>query len=279
MRFKYLLLAMFAAASLAATPLAAQQLPPLPELQPYKSTGFYEVSWSGLTVGGMVIDATEDDDSYAMRAQVKSNGLAWTFTKHSSITTVEGIKRKGEYIPQKFETYFKLRGDTRHIVLDYDKKGTLVHEVNTPPENRQKRPEVPMELKKNVVDALTPFFAQRTRVYEALRNREDQFSIRMFDGRRLTDMHYFVQGRKHVSWNRQDVAVIHFNLTRTPVAGYKDSELEDIANKKDPSVSLYLSDDGRLIPLKIVIDSSAGTFYANFKKTCTSFEACAKLLK
>jgi hypothetical protein len=261
------------------TPVFAQERAELLALEPYISTGYYEVSWSGITVGGMVIDAREDADSYAMEVQVKSDGLAWTFTKHRSTTTVQGIKRNEEYIPRKFETYFSLRDDTRHIVLDYNTEGALIHEINTPPENRQKRPEVPLELKQHVIDALTPFFTQRTRVYEALRNGNDTFTLRMYDGRRLTDMHYFVQGRKQVEWNRQNVPVIHFNLSRTPVAGYKNSELKDIENNKDPSVSLYLSDDGRLIPLKIVIESSAGTFYANFKQECDTREACLKKLK
>ncbi|MCH2548196.1 MAG: DUF3108 domain-containing protein [Alphaproteobacteria bacterium] len=257
---------------------APVQNTPLLPLEPFNTTGFYEVAWSGITAGGMVIDAFEDDTSYRMQVNVKSNGIAWAFTKHESSTTLEGIKTADIYVPQKFETYFKLRGKTRHIVLDYDAQGNLVHEINTPPENRDKRPAVPMELKKNVVDALTPFFLQRHKVYEALRNGQQKFTIRMYDGRRLTDMHYFVQGRKQVGWNMQDIPVIHFSMSRTPVAGYKDSELEDIANKKDPSVSLYLSDDGRLIPLKIVVDTTAGNFYANFKHACDTMAACVKHL-
>lgn len=264
---------------LMATPVNAQETAPLPPLQPYNSIGYYEVAWSGLTVGGMAIAAHDDDKTYGMDVRVKSNGLAWAFTKHHSTTTVEGIKRKGSYIPQRFETWFTLRKDTRHIVLDYDKNGKLTNELNTPPEDRNKRPEVPMELKQHVVDALTTFFVQRQEVYKALKNGEDRFTIRMYDGRRLTDMQYFVQGRKEVNWNKQDTRVIVFNLSRSPVAGFKKNELEEIEGKQDPAVSLYLSDDGKLIPLKIIIDSSAGSFYANFKHSCADMESCAASLK
>lgn len=251
---------------------------PLSKLEPYNSVGFYTVTWGGIDVGGMAIEAFEDGDSYRMDAQIKSDGLAWVFTKHASTTYVRGIKRDGEYIPQKFETFFKLRGKLRHIVLEYDKSGKLVQEVNDPPEPEWKRPPVPMKLKSHVVDALTPFFIQRHKVYEALQNGHDRFTIRMFDGRRLTDMHYYVTGRKNMGWNMQQVPIIQFALSRTPVAGYKDKELKDIRNNQDPEVSLYLSDDGKLLPLKIVVDSSAGEFYANFKQNCDSMEACVALL-
>jgi hypothetical protein len=251
---------------------------PLPPLEPFNHSGYYSVSWSGIGVGGMAMETAEDANSYRMNVEVKSGGIAWALTKHENITSVHGLKRDGEYLPQQFETVFKLRGKTRHIVLTYNDKGELVDEVNTPPEPEWKRPPVPMELKKHVVDALTPFFQHRTRIYEAIRAGEDKFTIRMFDGRRLTDMHYFIQGRRALSWNRQNVKVFELVMTRSPVAGYKDSELEDIANEQDPDVSLYLSDDGKLIPLKIEVDSDAGRFYANYKRACASFADCKAML-
>lgn len=270
-------LTLFALVSCLCSSAAAQEA--APRLAPYEDIGYYAVSWSGIGVGGMVIAAREDAERYRMEAAIKSNGLAWAFTRHSSTTTVEGVRRGGNYIPQVFETDFKLRGKTRHIVLGYDAQGNLASENVNPPEDPNKRPPVPMELKRQALDALTPFFVQRQRIHEALRNGEDRFTLRMFDGRRLTDMHYFIAGRKRMGWNMQDVPVVHFSLTRTPVAGYKESELEDFSKEKDPDVSLYLSDDGRLIPLKIVVDSSAGQFYANYRQACETLDACKALLK
>lgn len=267
---------LFVALMLAA-PASAQQ--PLPELQPFNHIGYYEVSWGGITVGGLVIATYEDAERYGMEAHVKSNGLAWVITKHKSATAIEGIKKNGKYLPQRFETHFFHRGKLRHIILEYDESGKLEREFVNPPDPLWKRKPVPMELKEFALDPLSIFFVQRQQVYDALRESREQFTLQMFDGRRLTDMHYFVHGRKQVGWNMQDVPVIKFNLSRTPVAGYKDSELEELRDKKDPSVSLYLSDDGRLIPLKLEIDGSAGTFYANFKRRCDTIKECRKLLE
>lgn len=267
---------LFIALTLASSVARAQQ--PLPELQPFNHIGYYEVSWGGITVGGLAIATYEDAERYSMEAHVKSNGLAWVITKHKSATTAEGIKRDGKYLPQRFETHFHHRNKNRHIILNYDENGKLKDEFVNPADPPWKRKPVPMELKESALDPLSIFFVQRKRVYEALEDGGEQFTLQMFDGRRLTDMHYFVHGRQRVGWNMQDVPVIRFNLSRTPVAGYKDSELEELRDKKDPSVSLFLSDDGRLIPLKLEIDGNAGTFYANFKQRCDTIEQCKKLL-
>lgn len=254
---------------------AAAQAP----LQPYNDTALYDVSWSGVTVGNMIMHAREDDESYAMDLVLKSRGLAWAFTKHTSTTTTRGVKANGQYIPQQFETLFNLRGKTRHIVLTYDAKGRLTNEVNTPPEPEWKRPPVEMELKQDVIDALSTFFVHRPRIYEALEQNDKQFTIRMFDGRRLTDLQYLIHGQKTIGWNRSQTPVIHATLSRLPVAGYKDKELERIDNEQDPGVQIYFSDDGRLTPLKIEVRADAGTFYANYRQSCETLAFCVAATK
>lgn len=251
----------------------------LPPLQPFNMTGMYTVSWSGIPIGSLVLQASEDTGTYRLGAYVKTKGLAYTFTRHESTTTVEGVRKGDEYLPRKFETVFKLRKKTRHIILNYSPPGILAEEYNTPPEDPNKRLPVPAEMKAQVMDALTPLFAQRPQIYKALQNGHSTFTLRAYDGRRLTDMHYNVLGRMSVLWKNQQTNAIVFKLSRTPIAGYKESELDDIRENADPEISLYLSDDGRLIPLKIVIEGSGGSFYANYASECESLEACLKRLK
>ena len=251
---------------------------PLPPLEPFNLQGVYNVSWSGLGVGNLVILAHEDAKTYGLEAHVKARGIAYSFTKHESMNKVEGIKAKEKYIPQRFETIFTLRKNTRHIILSYNKKGELVNEENTPPENRQKRPEVPMELKKHVMDIMTILFYQRGELYKALQNNQPSFTYRMYDGRRLTDITVNVKGRQEVSWQGKQVKVIAFGIDRKAIAGFKQSELEELEKDNDPNIAFYLSDDGKLTPLRIVVDAEAGAFYANFERHCESKEACLKVL-
>lgn len=263
-----------------AAPSLAQQAAsdPLPPLQPFRMTGFYSVYWSGLSVGKLVVNAYEDDHKYNLQAFVKAKGMAYSFTKHESVNKVEGVKSSGRYIPQRFETVFKLRKDTRHIILHYDKQGNLVKEDNQPPENRKKRPEVPIELKRNVLDVMSVLFYQRGELYKALQTNQPRFTYRMYDGRRLTDLIIHMKGRQTISWRDAPTKVITFGVERIPIAGFKKSELEDLAKDNDPNIEFYLSDDGKLIPLKIVIDAQAGAFFANFDRDCESLEACVKQL-
>ena len=256
----------------------SQNEAPLPPLEPFNLQGIYNVSWSGLGVGNLVIMAHEDAKTYGLEAHVRARGIAYSFTKHESMNKVEGIKAKGKYIPQRFETIFSLRKNTRHIILTYDKKGELVKEENTPPENRKKRPEVPMELKKNVMDIMTILFYQRGELYKALQNNQPSFTYRMYDGRRLTDITVHVKGRQEVTWQGKQVKVIAFGIDRKAVAGFKQSELEDLEKDNDPNIAFYLSDDGKLNPLRIVVNAEAGAFYANFDRYCESKEACMKVL-
>src|SRR5690606_4424398 len=99
------------------TPAHAEK-PPL-----WNDIGYYTISWGGMGIGGLVIDAQETESTYAMRVGIKLSGLAWTFTKHSSITTMRGIKKNGAYIPRFYETHFHLRGKLRHIRIGYDETG------------------------------------------------------------------------------------------------------------------------------------------------------------
>lgn len=261
------------------TPVAAQErFEPLDPLQPFNMTAFYKVSWGGLDVGKLVIHAEEDKDSYRLESVVASTGLARVFTKHESINRVHGTKRGGQYLPRKFETNFKLRGKTRHIILTYNHEGELIEEYNVPAENRNKRPEVPLELKRNVMDVLTTLFHQRGEIYKTLKNDRPGFTMRAYDGRRLADINVAVKGRKRVEWRGETRDVIAFSITRTPIAGHKDSELEEFKTKRDPNIEFYLSDDGALTPLKIIIETEAGTFYANYDHACQTFSACIKQL-
>lgn len=242
--------------------------------------GFYTVSWGGISVGKLVMIASEDEKQFSLDAYVKTSGIVYAITRHESKTSTRGkVDRKAQrYIPTHYETVFKMRGKTRHIILDYDSKGRLKKEFNDPPENRSARPEVPMNLKRTVVDALNPFFTQRPAIYKALKGHEKDFTLRMFDGRRLTDLHYHVVGRQWINQNDTQKPVIIFKLSSMPIAGYKKSELEDLKKETNPDISFYLSDDGLLLPIKLVIEASGGTFYANLTQQCRSVEACLKML-
>lgn len=257
-----------------ASPACAEKLPL------WNDIGYYAISWGGMNVGGLVIEAQETETTYAMRAGIKLSGLAWTFTKHSSLTTMRGIKKNGQYIPRFYETEFWLRGKLRHIRIGYDETGKIAEELYNPPENPIKRPPPTAEQKAYAKDPLTPFFIQRVFALHYLSHEgESSETVLMFDGRRLTDMHLNIEPQRSLSLNDRQHRVVALRMSRTPIAGYKKDELEDYRKGKDPYVVMYYGLDNGLLPLRLIVESGASSFYANRKSTCADFDLCMKKLK
>lgn len=249
-------------------------------LQPYNNTGLYEISWKGLPVGKLVLSASEAHGTYKMDLVSRTVGAVWLATRHKSTMATQGIFAKEQYIPRHYETDFKLRDDNRLITLDFDvKDGRLTGETNSPEEPEWKRPKVPTEPKRYALDPLTPFFQMRPLVYSALKQPDKaRFTLRYYDARRLTDLHFNVVGREIATLGQSQIPVVRVEVTRTAIAGYKEKELKEIA-EHDIRLELLLSDDGRLLPLRIAADTSFGTVYFHYRQACPSLEACRKLVK
>ncbi|MBM3617548.1 MAG: DUF3108 domain-containing protein [Alphaproteobacteria bacterium] len=247
-------------------------------LKDYNDTGVYDVTWNKLPVGFLVMDAHEDAGTYKVDVVTRATGALKLATKHSSTMNARGIKRNGGYTPQHFETVFKLRGDTRTITLDYDTSGNLVAETNEPPEPEWKRPKVPLELKVNAIDPMTLFYAHRPFIHKAIRSGNREFTLRYYEGRRLTDLYYTVGEVEDVQIGKEKHPLLHVSVLRKPVAGYKEKELKEM-REKDMKLQLFLTTDGRYMPLKFVVDAKMGAFYATYKQSCPSVDACVKAMK
>lgn len=275
----------FLATLFCAFPAVSQEdaaIPPAPSVQPlkdYNDIGLYHVSWSGVPVGLLLMDAHETASTYTINVRTEAIGLLKPVTRHKSTMNTRGSKQNGRYIPQHFETVFKLRGDTREISLDFDTSGKLVAETNEPPEPEWKRPKVPAELKGELIDPISLFYVHRPLIHAALLDpAKKNFTIRYYDGRRLTDLHYTVIGLKNTDINKVQTPIYYVVVTREAIAGYKDKELKEMKGK-DLKLHLYLSTDGRLMPLKFVVDAAMGAYYAEYRQSCDTLEACNKLMK
>lgn len=247
-------------------------------LLPYNDIGLYHISWSGVPVGFLLIDADETTEGYHIDVRTKATGILRMATRHSSSMTTKGIKKDGKYLPQHFETTFKLRDDTRHITLDFDAKGKLTHETNEPPEPEWKRPKVESSLKEYALDPLTAFYAHRPLIHRALREKQERFTLRYYDGRRLTDLHYEVNGLTTTEVGKQKTQVLAVTVTREAIAGYRDKELKEMKGK-DMKLQLFFSTDGKFLPLRFIVDAKMGAFYASYVRSCANFEDCAKRIK
>lgn len=249
-------------------------------LQPYNNTSLYRVTWSGgILAGYLTFDAHETASDYEITVQSKAVGALRLATKHKSNLKTEGVKQGDHYIPQRFTGNFIGRNETRDITLDYDKNGNLMAEnyVSPKPESNN-RPKVPDELKINALDPLTAFYIQRLLIYKALQQGQKDFTLRYYDGRRLTDMQYQVDGLSTLTVDNKSTQVLNVAVTRIPVAGYKEKELKEMA-EKTMKVYFSFSTDGKLTPLRFIVDAKMGAFHATYLESCASMESCLKKMK
>lgn len=241
-------------------------------LTPLNFKGIYEFSYAGMPLGKAGFEAEQSATGYDMTADVVTTGLVKLFTKHSSHTTVSAEGAAYSYPNITYESRYRTRKKARSAKLVY-KKGVLAEEQALPPESRDRRPEVPAELKKNAHDLLTVNLKMRQGLWDAVKSAKPSFSLKAYDGRRLTQLDLTVEGKRTILYNGKKTPVIAMSARRKLLAGYTESERKDY-DPKEPTLYIYYSDDARFIPLKLEVTFLFDKLSATLAKECRTGESC-----
>jgi len=231
--------------------------------EPLHFYGRYEFTWSGITLGTLVLGIEDENDRYSMHLLVTSAGIVNLFTHHASDTVASGKREGTAYLPRYYESYYKTKKKPRHIKLEFNAKGAVTTEINEPPEDRNDRPEVPHKLKDGAYDPLTALLALRAGMQD----------MRGFDAKRL----YEVKAKE----SKQDTLFIAgdwrkatpYILSRTPLSGLTAKEMREY-RQGEPLLTLYLSNDKERIPLAVSMPVSIGYVSGTLVKTCKEWKAC-----
>ncbi len=240
-------------------------------LAPVNFKGIYECRFGGIPLGTMGIEAMQTPEHYAITADIASSGLVNLFVKHRSHTTAEGSGGHFSYPQITYETHYQTKKKKHYIKLMY--KDGLLEEEQIPPETHAKRPEVPSRMKKDAIDPLSFLLGMRQGVWEAQKNRKNAFSINVYDGNRLTQADFSIEGRTAIHYNGVKTPVIKAGLRRKLLAGFTDSELADF-DPREPTLTVYFSDDERLIPIKVETTFLLTPLTATLVKECRTGESC-----
>ncbi|MCC7259405.1 MAG: DUF3108 domain-containing protein [Alphaproteobacteria bacterium] len=263
----------------AAPTLTAVKTESPPATAPLTANLWYKFYWSGLYAGDIIIGVTETEGKYEARAVIETQDMVRTISRFWSDTSIHGTREKGAYRPTHYDTYYHRRkGGGRKIVLDYEGDARIVKEDYNPPENRQKRPAVPPEQRDGAPDPITLALVVRQKLRALLDAGTKKFTMRMFDGRRLSDVNFEIVGKDIIEVKERRRDVIHIVYEQSPVAGYTNNEMKRLAGE-NPRVDIYISDDDRLIPLQVEGTAMMGTASAMFRKECRLFEECLELAK
>lgn len=244
------------------SPALAQDAP-----SPLDFKGIYDFQFSGVPFARMGIEAEENTYGYFITSDITLGGIAKLFTSHSSHTTVE--QTNGDRI---YDTKYRTKKKRKAVRMVY-KNGKMITHVVEPPENPAKRPPVPSALKNAAHDPLSLNLALRRALWKALHGGPNDFSLTVFDGRRLTQIDASLTGKKKIPIGERETPVVKLAVRRKLLNGYTKSELEDY-DPKEPTLWMYYSDDERLVPLKVEVGFLFGKITGTLAKECRTGESC-----
>lgn len=234
--------------------------------------GLYVFSLGPIAFGKMGIEVDQSASEYNVTCDISSTGLARMFANHESHTTVEATGQGFIYSRLSYETNYRTRKKARYVKL-VRAGGKMVEEKVQPPDNRDKRPAVEEALKANAYDPLSFVLAMRRGLIEALNQQRNSFSLDVYDGRRLTQADFTLQGKTTVVYNKAKVPVIAVAVRRKLLAGFTASEIDDYS-PKEPTLYLYFTDDARVVPIQVELTTWFGKITGTLAKECRTGESC-----
>jgi len=226
-------------------------------LPPTQFSGTYQFTLAGIPFGRAEIDFSQSAEHYKAKSTVQSIGLARLFVQHDSLTASLGSGADFHYANSLYESDYATRKKKKYVKMVRE-NNVIAKEIITPPDNRQTRPAVDAALKKNAVDPLEFGLMMRVEAARALAENKNSFSINYYDGRRLMQVDFSVVGNKLIRINGKKFATTLITAQRKPIAGFTQKELADIT-PNDPTLSIFMSNDTRFVPLKLEIQLAFGT--------------------
>ena len=239
----------------AAVPAHAQNPPTLDLLQgEYK----YRIAWNGIKIGRVNFYFEETEQAYRVIVDTKTSGVARMLHALHSITTGNGRKIEGRYIPEFYHANSNSEeGKGRVAKLYFNADGTLERREVSPPEDPLWRPEVPADELVSARDPVTAFFVMRQQIAANLAQDVNTTRAQVYDGRRLAEI--------VVRVIQPDAPMIATVITRQPMNGYTPKELKKF-EAGDPAVHIHFSRNSQFMPLRAEADTRFGTISATLEK-------------
>lgn len=245
----------------------------LTQLNPLHLNALYVFDFSGIGFGKAGVAISQEPGAFEMVADVSSSGLARVFVKHDSHSVGSGVGKDFRYPECEYDSRYQTRGKKKHVRMRYH-AGTVADQLVEPPDNPASRPPVAKELKAGTLDPLRFGLAMRSELYKAMKDGKKDYTLRIYDGRRLTEARFEIQEPTQIEYQGAMTAVFAVGVSRTLLEGFSASELADARDRPDPPLTIYFTQDERLIPIVMEVPLWLGRVRATLVKTCETKEAC-----
>ncbi|MEK6746689.1 MAG: DUF3108 domain-containing protein [Pseudomonadota bacterium] len=241
-------------------------------LTPISEKLYYEADWSGVNFGKIGIEIDQQANKADVTCDIRSSGIMALFVKHSSHTTLTATGNNYVYPDRTYESRYFTRKKARHVKLTYE-DNKISEQIVEPPDNRDKRPAVPEDDINSAYDLMSFLLQMRSEITLAQKSGKMEFSINSYDGRRLTQGDFKILGKKTIKIAGKKHETLMINARRKLLAGYTKSE-EDDYNPKEPSMTIYFSNDEKLLPLRMEIPFFMQNVSATLIKRCEKAGEC-----
>jgi hypothetical protein len=234
-----------------------------------ETAGLYQAYWAGLPAGDIRLVLRDDPTGYRDEIAIRSEGLAWLFTKFRGTATAEGRLAPDRMpSPSHYAAHYDLRkARGKRQTMQFVSRASAVF-ADRGPDDASQRPQLAEQFRKNVVDPLSALTAIR---HELRRGNRGSFTVPVYDGARRFD----VIARVLPSKNNSE-RVLHLRLTLSPIAGFKGETSDDGDPENAPRpVDVAISDDARLLPLSMRVSIAYLPLIVELTRPCDNGAACS----
>jgi hypothetical protein len=231
----------------------------------------YGVYWAGFQIATLTLEHRVDSTQYHSELLVKTVGLIEKLAHYRSKTLAAGRLESDESLtPISFSSEYSSRKKDRRSVVRFDRDSGDVVDLEITKRGEPDRSKVPEALRKNVTDPLTAFFQLRD--YVATADTHDPFTAAVFDGRRRYDVKAAVTDHDRVWVAGRERRVVRVDIALTLLAGADLDEVD--LDDNQVTVELLLSDDQRLLPLRMELLGTTPGASIELSQDCSGEAGC-----
>jgi hypothetical protein len=235
----------------------------------------YRFTWAGVPVAELGLRHATDKTMYQTEISIRTIGLADQLIGFRGSSHATGRSEEPDgFRASRFRSASSSYRKSRRILVRFDRETGDVVELELTRRGEPDRSKVPEALQKGVTDPLTAVLQMRHRL--ATTGNLDGYRVAVFDGRRRFDAEAKLIGRHRAEIAGRSWPVIELEMNLTWLAGANSDDMDKAeAGDNRLRLKLLLSDDARLIPLRLSTMDSLLTATAEIMPECLYPSGCA----
>jgi hypothetical protein len=234
----------------------------------------YRFTWAGLPFAELGLRHATNSTVYQTEIAIRTIGLADQVVGFRASSHATGLYEEPDgFSASRYRSASSTYRKSRRIMVRFDRETGDVIELDLTRSGQPDRSKVPAALQKGVMDPLTAVLQMRHQLATA--GDLDGYRAAVFDGRRRFDAEAKVMGRHRAEIAGRTWPVVELEINLTWLAGANSDDIDKAeAGDNRLRLQLLLSDDERLIPLRLSTMDSLITATAEIVAQCLAPAGC-----